>query len=345
MRHRSIRILEILVIATALAALADCTMGSEGIEGNLLFFDLTRKPGDPLNLSQTMNRPVAEGASIDIEIKDNQRLEAVITSASSSNEAVLTVQNTLRNVAQLAAEGTGNAFLEVTAGGQSDSIALSVSAIASSEIDILPWGEVFLLPASVYAGGVAMTPDSNTSLFLRHRNANDQVLTGYGARALSVEPAGATLTPTDGSDFFTLKAMNETGTVTVSTDDAQEQIEVLELSAIVSVTLNDVSANGLVVPSSFSAPVGSRWYTLGAYTEDGRFVIAPFDDTFEVDIEEDSMIHLELVEVTSEQGSYLLEDSRAFFLDFKLEGTAYFTVRWLDFELPFSVLITAEETE
>lgn len=330
-----------IAVLSAVAAMASgCTEGSTGAEGFLVFYDQTRDLNDVLNLNQTLNRAIAQGATLNVAVRDDDGRPADITDAQSSDGSVLAVSSFQTNEILVDAIEPGSAELSVTASQGSDRIALSVAAIASSELVVLPWGESTLLPESVYEGGVAMTPGTNTSLFLQHRNAGGDELTGYGARTLSASE-GATLTPTPFTDFYTLRAPDETGTIALLTDGIDESIEVVALSDITSLTLNDIGQNGREMSSSFQVTTGSATYAVGAYTEDGAYVIAPFDETFELAIEADSTDLMSMVEL-SDQGNELLADGRAIFLSFDQPGTAQFTLRWLDFELPYTVQIVPD---
>jgi hypothetical protein len=339
-RHPLRRLTAVALLWMVAAMASACTEGSTGAEGFLVFYDQTRDLNDFLNLDQELDRAIAQGATLNVAVRDSDRRPADISEAESSDESVLAVSSVQTNEILVEAIAPGSAELQVSASGVSDRIALSVAAIASSELVVLPWGESTLLPESVYEGGVAMTPGTNTSLFLQHRNAGGDELTGYGARTLSTSE-GSTLTPTASSDFYTLRAPDETGTIELTTEGIDESIEVVELSAITSLTLDDLGQNGREMSSSFQVTTGSYTYAVGAYTDDGRYVIAPFDETFELAIEADSTELMSMVEL-SDDGNQLLADGRAIFLSYDQPGTAQFTLRWLDFELPFTVEIVPD---
>jgi hypothetical protein len=342
-----------LIPILALLAVAACHRGTSGVQGNLIFSDSTQTV--PPDYQQDIDQALAVGArmeiDVDLEAEGLQpRRDADIEVASSSNSAVFGVDS--YSVGRVVVEGIGEgrAFLDVTTlGGTSDSIGIAVDPIASSEITLLPWPAALPLPQNLWDDGVVLLPDSPSDLFVMHRDAEGNDLTGHGAGTWEITAeVEATVTPKEGSDFATVRSgtLVETYALT-TTAGGSFDLETVEESAVARLGIyNFTDGSGPFFDGeTMQVDDGSTSLLhLVAYTEDDLYVIGAGTVPLDASIPSEGA---DVMRITLEPGSEedadelnrMISNGRAFFAAAEEVGGTDLTVDWAEQTVTIHVLV------
>lgn len=351
MKH--LKYLSLLFVILSLAV-SGCEFGSTGSQGNLQFRDLTSTV--PPDLTGHIDQPIAVGARLTLSIKiESDNTDADISSATSDDSGVFVVESSTLGRAVVEATGAGSALLEVaTSSGLTDSIALSVSEIANTEVLLLPWSAWLALPDSLWADGAVMLPDSSVDLFALHTNGDDTILTGFGAAEWELtDGVAATITPEESSDYLTLRSAEAGETFSVTTSLGGEfAFETVEETTVASLSIyNQTDEVGPVAEGETLELVAGRSVLLhvAAFTADGDYVIGAGSETFETSIsdEDSAVLRVSLSPTTQEEQDVnrVLANGRAFFVEPLIEGTADLTIDWAGQSLTLDVEVAPAETD
>lgn len=263
-----------LELAAVLGALLACGGGSqEGIRGQLTFFDDTGSASGPNGIA-----PIAARSMIHM----HECCTPELVHVTSSDPTVLAVTGFSGDTFTLLAGKPGKSRITATASSakDSDSVDLSVEAIASSKIEFASSTFFGTVPASF--PDLALGPDAEAWMFLSHMDSAGQVLTGFGAVPISATPASA-LVPAKDSDGFNLVAPHDVGTTIAihagtldyNVDVVDPATATLELRAYGPGTTDPA---GDKLGASFTTVTGYEVFRLDAHLADGRYLIAPCSD-------------------------------------------------------------------
>ncbi len=349
MKH--IKYLSFLFVIVSLS-LSGCEFGSTGSQGNLQFRDLTSTV--PPDLTGHIDQPIALGARLTLSIKvESDNTDADVVSALSNDSAVFDIDSSSLGRVVVEATGAGSALLQVeTGGGLTDSIALSVSEIANTEVLLLPWSAWLALPDSLWADGAVMLPESSVDLFALHTNADDTILTGFGAADWELtEGVAATLTPEESSDFVTLRSAEAGETFSVTTSLGGEfALDTVEETTVTTLSIyNQTDSVGPVAEGETLELTSGHSVLLhvAAFTAEGAYVIGAGSETFETSIadEDSAVLRVSLSPTTQEEEDFnrILANGRAFFVEPLAVGSAQLTIDWAGQTLVLDVDVAPEQ--
>ena len=207
-------------IIFASALMLGC-VGNMGETNTLRFENLTDDPGQPaLFGGSQLGRPVAVNATIELKVSSVVGWHSVVDSKlEPSGIFIIESHAPLR----LRAVAEGTATLEVTtASGASDRIKLSARAIETVEVDIHRSTLIPELPSPLYESwatpnGFALRPDHLFALEAIARDADGQILMGFGAVEWTVSDdtmVDTNLNLTDNT--FDVSSLGIEGDVTIS---------------------------------------------------------------------------------------------------------------------------------
>lgn len=344
-----------IIVGTLIAMMmAACTLGSSGGNGNFSFLDPT--PSLELDINDKVDRPLAAGALLKLEIRDGGELVA-IDNAATNDSAVLEVVDTGDGVVVVRGVGAGRTELTVTdLSGREDFITLNVAEPTNTEIVVLPWDRLLPLPDRLFTDGIALLPDSPLEVFALYTDSDGDALTGFGVHDWSLsDGTEATVSPKDSSDFATLRSGVAPQTYTLSRGDAasidletitEDQIERLEI-------YSHTDDAGPVAPGTALEIEAGRFHIMhvAAYLTDGRYIVGGGSTPLDVTAAEDAVGVLEIQETPAtlaanpddEDLARILANGRAFTLNTQNTGSTTVTVDWLGKTTTFDITVVAPE--
>ena len=108
--------------------------------------------------------------------------------------------------------------------------------------------------------------------------------------------------------------------------------------AISGISLVDLE-DGAELPSDYGAETGTQLLSVGARTEDGLYVVAPLDGSFELAVAEGTEGAVEVIEAATAGADSMGDPTRTLGLEYGRAGEAEYTLRWLGHEQVYHVRI------
>ena len=331
----------IVTAALAFVGLAglNCFEGTEGEKGNFTFHDLTPDAGEWVQTDQSLSRPLAVGARMKLEVRDNGRSFVPDEVRSSAPDVVAVETNAAGYV--LRALRAGEARITVGRGEDSDTVTVRAEAIAQTAILLYPLGEL-AADGGFADDGVVLTPGAKIWGFLQHWNAKGERLTGYGGGACTMDPNSGALFADEGSDRFSLQAPAEETPLTLSCGKAQVDLPVRSPDTAVR-----LEAYSYLKDEKGPAFIGVRraqtqYIVVLARDADGQLVQGAAGEpvTLELPAEHQNYVTERTYDEDSAEMQSLFESNRVIALDFARTGQVELTVGWhgLALDLVFEVV-------
>ncbi|MEL6177728.1 MAG: hypothetical protein AAFS10_02185 [Myxococcota bacterium] len=327
-------------VALASLAMACEPQGTEGEEGKFNFQDLTPQPDVDLGGgSRQVDRPMAVGSTMRVGVTG----ASTVASAQSSDLTIFRVAQIQDTRVSLEGLAPGTAHLEVTGDdGTTNRIVIEVSAIANTELHLLPWRPDNLdqRPQDLYPT-MAMLPNAIVDLSVIYVDDNGSPLSGSGLHtwAMDAEGMAASLDTKEGGDIATLRSGEITGTLQLTFGDQTLPIDVIDESAITALELFiPIPGDGLTLENGVLEIVEDRFVLLGIAGLDasGRYVIGAGSSSASATEEGDAGL-LDIVGGNFEPGPFA--NSRTFMVKAPSTGETTLTVSW--FGLHKSITVRA----
>ncbi|HAN30373.1 MAG TPA: hypothetical protein DCQ06_02135, partial [Myxococcales bacterium] len=170
--------------------LSGCQLGTAGDSGELRFRDLTRYRSQQLFTDAKLDRPLALGAKMTIEVSAAFGAPVSIKQLTVKPQGLLSVSVTNSRV-EIKAQALGTANLKlVTSDGTEDSVSLEVVKPTSWSLIPSPWIALMPLPAEMWKQGLKLMMKSRMTVYGEALGNTGQRLMGHGASQFEL-PAGA----------------------------------------------------------------------------------------------------------------------------------------------------------
>lgn len=331
--------------AAGLLGLVACFQGTEGLQGNFVFYDKTPRPVQswPMDFDRAVDRPLAAGAILPLRVTWNG-YEVPPAEVRIDDPSVLELVELTGDGCLLRGLAPGEATVTVRSStGREDGLRIQVRRPDGDRILLRPWN-TYPLPSGYYEGGLAILVGATSHLF-GEMTAGNQVLTGYGAHRFltlpdeDADPAIAG-TPRAGSDFLDLKA-RKAGYTHFSFGHSEEVL-------VRGVTEADIRGASLL--EAWKVQGGSSWVcqvgdllfpSVIPLDDEGRLVTGTSEDpgpVLEIDPDSRGLVEDQTPADLSREWKEVLQN-RAVFLKCLAEGTATGQVAWREFRLPFTVQV------
>lgn len=340
----------VLVALALLLALAGCEIaGTAGEAGNLTFHDTTRAPGEFIQTNQEIDRSVAEGALLAMEVRQGG-VRVTPSAAETSDDAVLSVVRVDGEAVLLRAKAAGQARVTVRAGDTEDSVVLRVSEIGQTTVHLYPAGELAADQTSLDVAEAVLLPGARIWGFVEQRGPSGEALTGYGATPCAVDAAGAAVRMGASDDGFTLDAPADKGDVeTVVLSCGPTQVTMPLRTAEVATRLEAYDFFQETFGPSFDVEAGQSHYVIVlARDAEGRLVQGAAGEDVTVAVPDPSKPYVEVVDHTGQtELDQLIRQSRAVELRVSAGKDAHtLTLGWhgLTLDVTFTVVVRAVQT-
>jgi hypothetical protein len=272
--------------ALLVASLAGCNDFSLGTYANLSFRDDT--PNAPGGQAGSPVAPIAEGATIHITVNDTTGNAVVLQTVTSSAPNVLKVTGFSDDVFTLRAAAPGISTISVKTTKTHDAIDLTVEQAVSTVLDAFTPNDLIGEDQSYFFPDFAMSPASDVNFAIEHLDAEQNLLTGFGATPFSATPPSVFSAPADSDEFELIAPPNGGSNVTLHIGSSSHDIEIVNAPRAASIDLlkvldgsfnwNQPLPPPVLEPQGFTIEQPGAAFDIVAHLTDGRFVFAPCGD-------------------------------------------------------------------
>ena len=326
----------------ACVTLAGCQLGTAGDEGDLRFRDMTRYRAVTLFPDRKLERPIALGAKITVEVTTPFGSPVQLVSAEASPEDVIEMEVSSSRL-QITAKAEGVALIDIEAKGNVDDN-LQVEVLKPAEWSLIPspWTSLIPLPSSLWASGLSVLTQSRMTVYGEALSAGGVRLLGHSSASFELsDEAAATVTVKNNSDECTLETGESTGEATLSFGDKSLKFAVVTKEAIAelkTVIVDDkkdieLGANAEVQVSPL------RFLHIAAFDSDGGYIAGDGSMPLSIESSDASIIKVEASSSDDELAT-ILQRGRAAVVSFKEPGEATLTITWAEqtLKLPLKVV-------
>ena len=258
----------------ACVTLAGCQLGTAGDEGDLRFRDMTRYRAATLFPDRKLERPIALGAKISVEVTSPFGSPVQLVSAEASPEDVIEMGVSGSRL-QITANAEGVALIDIeTKVNVEDNLQVEVLKPAEWSLIPSPWTSLMPLQRPVGVWPSVLT-QSRMTVYGEALSAGGVRLLGHSSASFELsDEAAATVTVKNNSDECTLETGESTGEATLSFGDKSLKFAVVTKEAIAelkTVIVDDkkdieLGANAEVQVSPL------RFLHIAAFDSDGGYI-------------------------------------------------------------------------
>ena len=316
--------------------LAGCN-GLVGQNNKLVFYNATRTYGFFFETG-TLDKPIAKGAKLDIQVKDKES-EKPVDIISAEGTGSIKVLGYKDSIVHLKATTAGSGDLTVDTNYGEDRITLDVEEPTDERI--LPvFGLLSVFTDSYTNKDDEKSPDKSLTLIVGTKmefsgsemgKVGNSVLPliGYGASQWSAPKDVVSITPDSDSDFATVVAEKE-GDTTISFGRAQYKIYVrkeLEAKSM------DVFGPLTKIKSEVNVYVKDNIpIYVGFYDSDGRLIVGNPKEDIKTEVEDNSIVKIE----PDDKGT-ITNSKRYFIVNCLKKGKTAVTISYEDLSKEFTV--------
>ena len=327
-----------LVLVTALGSHGCFLGGTDGEEGNYVFYDGTPASGQVVNFDQELDRPMAVGAALTVAVREGSD-RVTPDQAFSSEPGIISVESVDSAGIHLRAHRWGQARITMRKGTTTDTITMRAADIAQTVIHLYPIGELMASVAGLDSNEIVLTPGARIWGFVEQRGQDGEPLTGHGATPCAVSDRGAWVEAGE-NDRFTLDAPNQEGDLVLSC--GQTDLNLPVRSAATAVRLEAYDYLRLLWGPDFQDITLHQNVYLVLIARDAQGRIVQGADGKDVGIETAANLSPYVEDVTDDQTQEIqstLRDSRGVVVRFATEGAVPIRARWngLSADLTFQV--------